>query len=145
MVFWRLLIRFEILVQEHHQGMQIRTDILSVLIWVRTVCKGYQVTINVAASKKRVNILILHFVALLLNAVRCEIEKKGLCACSTKIVLTIFIRTSKGVSPDLFHLAFHFLKLNYVPGSYILNKKRKFTPDVLLPICENTMHNTTCT
>ena len=30
---------------------QIRTDILSVLIWVQTVCKGYQQTTLVAASK----------------------------------------------------------------------------------------------
>ena len=29
----------------------VRTDILSVLIWVKTVCKGYQQTTKVAASK----------------------------------------------------------------------------------------------
>ena len=29
----------------------IRTDILSVLIWVKTVCKGYQQTTKVMASK----------------------------------------------------------------------------------------------
>ena len=34
---------------------QIRTDILSVLIWVQTLCKGYQQMINVTASKERVN------------------------------------------------------------------------------------------
>ena len=33
---------------------QIRTDILSVLIWVQTVCKGYQQTTKVTASKERV-------------------------------------------------------------------------------------------
>ena len=33
---------------------QIRTDILSVLIWVQTVCKGYQQTTKVAARKERV-------------------------------------------------------------------------------------------
>ena len=33
---------------------QIRTDILSVLIWVQTLCKGYQQTTKVAASKERV-------------------------------------------------------------------------------------------
>ena len=33
---------------------QIRTDTLSVLIWVQTVCKGYQQTTNVAASEERV-------------------------------------------------------------------------------------------
>ena len=32
---------------------QIRTDILSVLIWVQTVSKGYQQTTKVATSKKR--------------------------------------------------------------------------------------------
>ena len=32
---------------------QIRTDILSVIIWVQTVCKGYQ--LKAATSKKRVN------------------------------------------------------------------------------------------
>ena len=34
---------------------QIRTDILSVLIWVQTVCKGYQQMTKVATSKERVN------------------------------------------------------------------------------------------
>ena len=33
---------------------QIRTDILSVLIWVQTVCKRYQQTTKVAATKERV-------------------------------------------------------------------------------------------
>ena len=33
---------------------QIRTDLLSDLIWVQTVCKGYQQTIKVAARKERV-------------------------------------------------------------------------------------------
>ena len=32
---------------------QIRTDILSVLIWIQTVCKGYQRMTKVAAGKKR--------------------------------------------------------------------------------------------
>ena len=36
---------------------QIRTDILSVLIWVQTVCKGYQPMTKVPASKERVKIL----------------------------------------------------------------------------------------
>ena len=31
---------------------QIRTDVFSVLIWVQTVCKGYQQTKNVVASKQ---------------------------------------------------------------------------------------------
>ena len=34
---------------------QIRTDVLSVLIWVQTVCKCYQQTTIVAASEERVN------------------------------------------------------------------------------------------
>ena len=33
---------------------QIRTDILSVLIWVQIVCKGYLQMTKVAASKERV-------------------------------------------------------------------------------------------
>ena len=33
---------------------QIRTNLLSGLIWVQTVCKGYQQTIKVAARKERV-------------------------------------------------------------------------------------------
>ena len=33
---------------------QIMTDILSVLLWVQTVCKGYQQQTKVAASKERV-------------------------------------------------------------------------------------------
>ena len=36
---------------------QIRTDILSVLIWVQTVCKGYQQTTKVATSKERFHII----------------------------------------------------------------------------------------
>ena len=32
---------------------QIRTDILSVLIWVQTICKGLQQTTKVAASKEK--------------------------------------------------------------------------------------------
>ena len=35
---------------------QIRTVVLSVLIWVQTVCKGYQQTTKVAASKESVNL-----------------------------------------------------------------------------------------
>ena len=31
---------------------QIRTDVLSVLIWVQTICKGYQQTTKVAACKE---------------------------------------------------------------------------------------------
>ena len=31
------------------------TDILYILIWVQTVCKGYQQTTKVATSKERVN------------------------------------------------------------------------------------------
>ena len=34
---------------------QIRTDILSVLIWVLTVCYGYQQTTKFASSKERDN------------------------------------------------------------------------------------------
>ena len=37
--------------------MQIRTDVLSVLIWVQTVCKCYQQITKVTASIERVNIL----------------------------------------------------------------------------------------
>ena len=36
---------------------QIRTDVLSVLIWIQTVCKGYQQKTKVAASKERVNVI----------------------------------------------------------------------------------------
>ena len=45
--------------QEHYQcqtvWIRVRNDILSVLIWVQTVCKDYQQTIKVAASKESVN------------------------------------------------------------------------------------------
>ena len=34
---------------------KIRTDVLSVLIWIQTVCKGYQQTIKVAASKEELD------------------------------------------------------------------------------------------
>ena len=33
---------------------QIRTDSMSVRVWVQTVCKGYQQTIKVAINKERV-------------------------------------------------------------------------------------------
>ena len=35
---------------------QIRTDILSVLIWVQTVCKGYQQTTQITSNKEGVNL-----------------------------------------------------------------------------------------
>ena len=37
---------------------QIRTDVVSVLIWIQTVCKDYKQTAKVAACKERVNILL---------------------------------------------------------------------------------------
>ena len=36
---------------------EISTDILSVLVWVQIVCKGYQQTTKVGTSKERVNVL----------------------------------------------------------------------------------------
>ena len=38
---------------------QIRTDVLSVLIWVQTVCKGYQQTTKVAACRQ----IVMHCVS----------------------------------------------------------------------------------
>ena len=35
---------------------QIRIDVILVLIWFQTVCKGYQQTIKVATSKERVEV-----------------------------------------------------------------------------------------
>ena len=35
---------------------QIRTDVLSVLIWIKNVCKSYQHTTKDAASKERVKV-----------------------------------------------------------------------------------------
>ena len=51
---------FKILFQEHYQSaktvwIQFRTDILSVLSRIQTVCKGYHQTTKVAASKERVD------------------------------------------------------------------------------------------
>ena len=40
---------------------QIRTDSLSVLIWVQTVCNGYQQTTKVATSKERVKTFKMPF------------------------------------------------------------------------------------
>ena len=40
---------------------QIRTNILSVLIWVQTVCKGYQQTTKLTASKEGVKGVIKYF------------------------------------------------------------------------------------
>ena len=53
--FGRLLTVFQmIFFQEHYQcqtvWIQIKTDVLSVLIWVQTICKGYQQTTKVAVS-----------------------------------------------------------------------------------------------
>ena len=52
-----LLSFFFLILSETLSGCQtvrikIRTNILSVLIWVQTVCKGYQQTTNMAASKE---------------------------------------------------------------------------------------------
>ena len=48
---------FKKIFQEHYQNwVQIRTDIMSVLIWVQTVCKGYQQTTKVATNRKRVSL-----------------------------------------------------------------------------------------
>ena len=38
---------------------QIRTDVLSVLIWVQIVCKGYHQTTKVVASKERFKPIVL--------------------------------------------------------------------------------------
>ena len=47
---------FKKLFQEHYKSVKQfgsrSTDILSVMIWVQTVCKGYQQTTKFAASKK---------------------------------------------------------------------------------------------
>ena len=81
-------------------------------MWVQTICEGYQVTTKVAPSKKRNIILILHFVALLLNAVKREIEKMAY-GCSTKIALTVFsYELAKDFLSDLFHLGLHRVKLS---------------------------------
>ena len=39
---------------EHNQSVKRRIDVLSVTIWVQTVCKVYQLATKVAASKLRV-------------------------------------------------------------------------------------------
>ena len=58
--FFFKIIFFKKISQEHYQSVQNRTKALSVLIWVQTVCKGYQQTINVVASKERVIIYSYH-------------------------------------------------------------------------------------
>ena len=64
---------------------QDQSDILSVLIWVQTVCKGYQQTIKVAASKERVkedkmkaNVYICHKIRrlmgiLFIHSIQCKL------------------------------------------------------------------------
>ena len=70
--FWRLLTFFlNQILQKILSGalsecqmvlIQIRMDILSVLIWVQTVCKGYQQMTKIAASKEELIFLtIFHF------------------------------------------------------------------------------------
>ena len=44
----------------HTAWIQIRAAILLVLIWVQTVCKGYQQTTRVVTSKERVNSIRKH-------------------------------------------------------------------------------------
>ena len=39
---------------------QIRTEVLLVLIWVQTISKGYQQMTKVSASMERVNVIITH-------------------------------------------------------------------------------------
>ena len=46
----------ETLAEHQTVWIQVRTDVLSVLIWVQTVCNAYQQTTEVAASKERVNL-----------------------------------------------------------------------------------------
>ena len=45
---------FKKIFQEHYQSVQIRTNVLSVLIWVHTFCKGYQQKINVASKERAI-------------------------------------------------------------------------------------------
>ena len=47
---------------------QIRTDILSVLLWVQTVCKGYQQTTKVTTSMERVLLPYMYFKDLPVNS-----------------------------------------------------------------------------
>ena len=49
---------------------QIRTEVLLVLIWVQTVCKGYQQTTKVAANKERVLVASIQTFRTLENKVR---------------------------------------------------------------------------
>ena len=52
-----IYVRMRRVESEHNQcqtvWIKIRTDILWVLIWVHSVCKGYQQTAKIAASEKR--------------------------------------------------------------------------------------------
>ena len=43
---------------EYYQSVKIKTDVMSVLIWIQIFCKVKQQTIKVAASKERVKKLI---------------------------------------------------------------------------------------
>ena len=56
---------------------QIRTDILSVLIWVQTVCKGYQQTTKVAASKGRVGKILKAYWERSGSVVECLTRDRG--------------------------------------------------------------------
>ena len=58
LTFFLQIYLFKKFFQEHYQcqtvWIQVRTYVSSVLIWVQTVCKGYQRTTKVADSKERV-------------------------------------------------------------------------------------------
>ena len=67
---------------------QIRADILSALIWVQTVCKGYQQTTKVATSEERVNPL---YKLLNYNSVRYySVNIKSFCVVSRRFSLFHF-------------------------------------------------------
>ena len=63
------------------------TNILSVLIWVQTVCKGYQQITKVTASKEQLNKLCLQGI----RKLPCSIIEMFVKHCATSICLSIMV------------------------------------------------------
>ena len=53
--------------QKHYQSIQIKTVILSVLIWVQAVFKGYQQKTKGAANQKKISCFCCHLLTLFRN------------------------------------------------------------------------------
>ena len=77
---------------------QIRTNILLVLIWVQTVCKGYQQMTKVATSKERFKCNKIMFTP---PSLPIPPPIFFLLTCNSSLVASIYNQSVKKVDPDL--------------------------------------------